>query len=83
MVVENFWTVSCGCSLICPSDYKAFIETPYALNIVLNSGNSMVKRGNITLPLRGVTIANGMASNMDYLERLLCHCLNVNLHLLN
>ena len=32
MVVENFWSVSCGCSLICPSDYKAFIEAPYALN---------------------------------------------------
>ena len=71
MVVENFQSVSCGCLLICPSIYKAFIETPYALTIVLNSGNSTVKQRNITLPLRDVTLASVMASNMDYLERLL------------
>lgn len=71
MVVENFRSVSCGCSLICLSIYKAFIEIPYALAIVLNSGNSTVKRGSITLPLRDVTLANGMASNMDCLEKLL------------
>lgn len=71
MVVENFGSVSCGCSLICPSIYKTFIETPYALNIVLNSGNSMVKQGNITLSLKDVTLASGTASKMDYLERLL------------
>lgn len=71
MVVENFGSVSCGCSLICPSIYKAFIETPYALNIVLNSGNSMVETRKHNTVTEGCALASGTASNMDYLERLL------------